>query len=97
MSPLTNVTELRALEANAAAAYFRAWRGIPIKWRGTTRRPIPEAWKAIEQRTSPEPNSGSAAFVFDLMEPYRPQVDRKIMEFIKGHVNSLEIAMRRIL
>ena len=130
-SPLTNVTELRALEANAAAAYFRAWRGIPIKWRGTTRRPIPEAWKAIEQRTSPfqlagnrnaahpvnailnyaytalqseiqinaisegydptigimhEPNSGSAAFVFDLMEPYRPQVDRKIMEFIKGHV-----------
>ena len=33
-----------------------------------------------------EPNSGSAAFVFDLMEPYRPQVDRKIMEFIKGHV-----------
>jgi hypothetical protein len=30
-SPPTNVIELRALEANAAAAYFRAWRGIPIK------------------------------------------------------------------
>lgn len=26
---------------------------IPIKWRGTSWRPIPEAWKAIEQRTSP--------------------------------------------
>jgi CRISPR-associated protein Cas1 len=51
--PPRNVTELRALEANAAAAYFRAWRGVPIKWRGTSRRPIPDAWKAIEQRTSP--------------------------------------------
>jgi CRISPR-associated protein Cas1 len=52
-NPPINVTELRALEANAAAAYFRAWRGIPIKWRGTSRRPIPESWKLIERRTSP--------------------------------------------
>jgi CRISPR/Cas system-associated endonuclease Cas1 len=52
-NPPKNVTELRALEANAAAAYFRAWRGMPIKWRGTSRRPIPEAWKEIGQRTSP--------------------------------------------
>src|ERR1700730_11464068 len=44
-TPPTDVTNLRALEANAAAAYFRAWRGIPIKWRGTSRRPIPEASK----------------------------------------------------
>jgi CRISPR/Cas system-associated endonuclease Cas1 len=27
-----NVTELRALEANATAAYFRAWREIPVRW-----------------------------------------------------------------
>ena len=33
--PLSN---LRALEANCAAAYFRSWQGIPIKWRGTSRR-----------------------------------------------------------
>jgi CRISPR-associated protein Cas1 len=52
-NPPANVTELRALEVNAAAAYFRAWRGIPIKWRGTSRRPIPDSWKEIEQRTSP--------------------------------------------
>jgi CRISP-associated protein Cas1 len=51
--PPTNVTELRALEANAAAAYFRAWKGIPIKWRGASRRLIPETWKEIGQRTSP--------------------------------------------
>ncbi|WP_171015143.1 CRISPR-associated endonuclease Cas1 [Methylocystis sp. B8] len=109
-----SVVELRALEANAAAAYFRAWKGMPIKWRGISRRPIPDAWKEISQRTSlfhkagnrnashpvnsilnyaysvlqsqlqidaiaegydptigvmHEGNSGSAAFVFDLMEP----------------------------
>lgn len=51
--PPNDVTELRALEANAAAAYFRAWKGMRIKWRGTSRRPIPESWKALEQRTSP--------------------------------------------
>jgi CRISPR-associated protein Cas1 len=130
-SPPKNVSELRALEANAAAAYFRAWRGIPINWRGTSRRPIPDSWKEIEQRTSPfhlagnrnashpvnailnyaytvlqseiqidaiadgydpsigimhEARNGSSAFIFDLMEPERPATDRKVLEFIKGHV-----------
>lgn len=129
--PPKNVTELRALEANAAASYFRAWRGIPIKWRRTSRRPIPESWKTVEQRTSPfqiagnrnaaypvnailnyayavlqsqiqintvaegydptigimhEGRDGSSAFVFDLMEPGRPAIDQKVLEFIKGRV-----------
>jgi CRISP-associated protein Cas1 len=129
-SPPTNVIKLRALEANAAAAYFRAWRGIPIKWRSTSRRPIPETWKAVEQRTSPfhlagnrnashpvnavlnygytvlqsdiqinaiaegydptigimhEARDGSSAFIFDLMEPERFAVDRKVLEFVRGH------------
>ena len=126
-----SIAELRTLEANAAAAYFRAWQGIPIKWRGTSRRPIPDSWKAIEQRTSRfhlagnrnaahpvnailnyaytvlqsqlqieaiaegydptigimhEGRDGSSAFIFDLMEPLRPLVDRKVLEFVKGHV-----------
>ena len=104
---------------------------MPIKWRGTSRRPIPEFWRAIEQRTSPfqlagnrnaahpvnailnyayavlqsrnqidavaegydptigimhEKRDGSSAFVFDLMEPERPTVDRKVLEFVRGHV-----------
>jgi CRISPR-associated protein Cas1 len=127
-----SITELRTMEANDAAAYFRAWRGMPIKWRGTSRRPIPESWKAIEQRTSPfhladnrnpahpvnailnytyaadlqsqiqinavaegyyptigimhEGRDGSAAFVFNLMEPERPVIDRKVLEVIKRNV-----------
>ena len=131
INPPADITELRVLEANAAASYFRAWRGLPIKWRGTSRRPIPDAWREIEQRTSlfhlagsrnaahpinailnyayavlqskiqinaiaegydptigimHEGNNGSAAFIFDLMEPERAPTDRKILEFIKGHV-----------
>lgn len=41
------------MEANCAAAYFRSWQGIPIKWRGTSGRPIPDNWHIIGQRSSP--------------------------------------------
>jgi CRISPR-associated protein Cas1 len=27
----------------------------------------------------------SSAFVFDMMEPERPKVDRRILEFVKSH------------
>jgi CRISP-associated protein Cas1 len=40
--PPGNISELRALEANCAASYFRSWVCVPIKWRGTSRRPIPD-------------------------------------------------------
>jgi CRISPR-associated protein Cas1 len=125
-----SIVELRALEANAAAAYFRAWKGMPIKWRGVSRRPIPDAWRTIGQRTSlflragnrnashpvnailnyaytvlqsqlqidaiaegydptigvmHEGSNGSAAFIFDIMEPHRPLVDRKVSDFVRSH------------
>jgi len=125
------ISDLRILEANAAAAYFRAWKGIPIKWRGTSKRPIPDNWRQIGQRTTIFQRAGnrnahhpvnallnyaytvlqselqiqavaegydptigimhegsdrSAAFIFDLMEPHRAAVDRKILEFVEGHV-----------
>jgi CRISP-associated protein Cas1 len=111
--------------------YFHAWQGIPIKWRGTSRRPIPDNWRSIEQRSSPfhlagnrnaahpvnailnyaytvleselrikaiadgfDPTIGimhegrdrSSKFVFDLMEPERPKVDRAILDFVKATV-----------
>jgi CRISPR-associated endonuclease Cas1 len=126
-----SIIELRALEANCAASYFRSWIGIPIKWRGTSRRPIPDNWNSIEQRSSPfhlsgnrnaahpvnailnyayavleselrikaiaegydptigvmhEGSNGSSKFIFDLMEPERPKIDRKVLDFVKSNV-----------
>ena len=46
-NPPETISELRALEANCAASYFRSWVGMPIKWRGTSRRPIPDNWHSI--------------------------------------------------
>ena len=50
--PLDDIVSLRALEAGSAAAYFRAWRAVPLKWLGTGRRAIPAAWRTIGSRTS---------------------------------------------
>src|SRR5277367_5318763 len=52
-NPPENIIELRGLEANCAASYFRSWVGMPIKWRGTSRRPIPDNWYFVGQRSSP--------------------------------------------
>jgi CRISP-associated protein Cas1 len=51
--PPETISELRTLEANCAAVYFRSWVGVPIKWRGTSRRPIPDNWRSVGQRSSP--------------------------------------------
>jgi CRISPR-associated endonuclease Cas1 len=125
-----SIVDLRVLEAGAAAAYFRAWRGTPIKWRNTRKRPIPEDWMEIGQRKSPYHETGnknaahpvnailnyaytvlqsqiqikaisegydptigimheqhrdSAAFVFDFIEPERPKIDRRILDFMKSN------------
>jgi CRISP-associated protein Cas1 len=130
-TPPETISELRALEANCAASYFRSWVGTPIKWRGTSRRPVPENWHSIGVRSSPyhlagnrnaahpvnailnyayaaleseirikaisegydptigimhEGSDGSSKFIFDLMEPERPKVDRAVLCFVRGHV-----------
>jgi CRISPR-associated protein Cas1 len=126
-NPPHDIVSLRALEAGSAAAYFRAWREIPLQWKGL--RPIPENWRRIGSRTSlfklagnrnaahpinamlnyayaileaqvriqsvaegydptlgimHESREGSSAFVFDMMEPERPKVDRAVLEFVKS-------------
>jgi CRISP-associated protein Cas1 len=130
-NPPANISELRTLEANCAASYFRSWVGMPIKWRGISRRPIPVNWNSIGARSSPyhlagnrnaghpvnailnyayaalereiriktisdgydptigimhEGRDSSSKFIFYLMEPERPKVDRAVLDFVKRHV-----------
>jgi CRISPR-associated endonuclease Cas1 len=128
--PPSDITTLRGLEAGCAAAYFRAWRAIPIKWARTAKRPIPPSWLTVGARSSPnrftrnrnathpinamlnyayaalesdlriraiaegyDPQLGimhdrkesPSGFIFDMMEPERPKVDQRILEFVKSH------------
>jgi CRISP-associated protein Cas1 len=49
---LTDIDQLRGIEGVTAATYFNAWRGVEIKIRETARRPIPEAWRRFDSRSS---------------------------------------------
>ena len=51
-SPTADMTALRLIEATCASAYFGAWRGVEMRWKATTRRPIPNDWRAFTSRTS---------------------------------------------
>jgi CRISP-associated protein Cas1 len=48
--------------------------------------------KAISQGHDPtigimhEGSDGSSKFIFDLMEPERPKIDRKVLDVVKSHV-----------
>jgi CRISP-associated protein Cas1 len=48
--------------------------------------------KAISEGYDPtigimhEGGDGSSKFIFDLMEPERPKIDRAVLDFVKGHV-----------
>jgi CRISPR-associated endonuclease Cas1 len=47
------VESIRLLEANAAAAYFAAWRNITILWPRADSRRIPDHWRSVGSRRSP--------------------------------------------
>ena len=46
------VEQVREIEMRAAAAYFTAWRGFGLRWRGRYKNPIPEEWLTIGPRQS---------------------------------------------
>jgi CRISPR-associated endonuclease Cas1 len=48
-----NLATIRILEAHAAAAYFAAWRNIPILWPRVDSRRIPDHWRSVGSRRSP--------------------------------------------
>jgi CRISPR-associated protein Cas1 len=47
-----DLDRLRGIEGVTAAAYFNAWRGLEIKIRASPKRPIPEAWRQFDCRSS---------------------------------------------
>ena len=42
-----SIRELLGTEGRVAYAYFNAWRSLPLRWKGLTRRPIPEDWHRV--------------------------------------------------
>ena len=47
---LKSVEDVRMVEAQAAASYFRAWKSISLKWRSLWKHPIPDNWLTIGSR-----------------------------------------------
>lgn len=51
-SPPKSIRALLGIEGKAALAYFNAWKDLPLRWKGTTRKPIPDDWLKFTSRTS---------------------------------------------
>ena len=128
-NPPVNINSLLAVEGIAAAAYFRYWYTLSLKWKGIGKKPIPQEWLRIGTRIGPNHSNqfalhpvnailnyaygvlenqvrgqilavgvdptigymhstlekGRPSLVFDLMEPVRPVMDLKILEFVLKH------------
>ncbi len=49
---ISNISAILGVEGRAAAAYFKAIEGYPLRWKGAMRRPIPQDWKSAASRLS---------------------------------------------
>ena len=45
-----SISRLLGIEGDCAAAYFRAWHGVPLNWSGIKRKPVPNNWLEIVPR-----------------------------------------------
>jgi CRISP-associated protein Cas1 len=52
LAAASTVEEIRITEARAAAAYFRLWTGLPMRWVGLGRKPVPFEWFNVGMRGS---------------------------------------------
>lgn len=50
--PPDDLQELLLLEARPAFAYVAGWRSLPIRWKGTNRKPIPPEGRRMPLRQS---------------------------------------------
>lgn len=47
-----DLNSIFAIEGECASAYFRSWHGLPVSWKGESRRPVPQEWHAYNWRSS---------------------------------------------
>ncbi len=52
LTPPESIEALLLAEAQAAYAYFAAWQMLPLRWKGTGRKPIPPEWCYVVARPS---------------------------------------------
>jgi CRISP-associated protein Cas1 len=52
LTPPESIDALLLVEAQAAYAYFAAWQMMPLRWKGTGRKPIPPEWHHVVARPS---------------------------------------------
>ena len=50
--PPEKLKSLLGIEAQVASLYFATWRTLEIKWKGTSRNPIPDEWREFYSRQS---------------------------------------------
>lgn len=50
--PPKSLPALLGIEGRAAFSYFNAWHSLPLRWKGTSRHPIPSEWYCVGQRRS---------------------------------------------
>lgn len=67
-------SKLLGQEGKAASFYWRAWQGVDMKWRATSRHPIPDEWRAYLSRSSiitgVKPKNWNAAHPINAMLNY---------------------------
>jgi CRISP-associated protein Cas1 len=54
LSKCENPDQMMTVEAQAAMSYWGAFEGIPLKWKLSPAKPIPEHWLPIGARVSPK-------------------------------------------
>jgi CRISP-associated protein Cas1 len=50
--PPKTINGLLGIEGRSAQAYFNAWQGLLLRWKGNSRKPIPNDWLKFTNRTS---------------------------------------------
>ena len=48
----SDMQEIRAIEGEAAVAYFATWREFQMQWKSEGRYPIPDSWRSYRSRSS---------------------------------------------